>query len=307
MVHPDARLQPFRVEVVDYPHHAAELHAVRDEVFLHEQGVPGDIERDGLDAGCVHVLARLLDRTPVGTARLLPDGRIGRMAVRAPWRGRGVGDALLEALVAAARDAGLDEVHLHAQADAIGFYERHGFVPEGGRYREAGIEHQSMRRPLRQAQAIADRAAAQAATAEVVAGARRVLRIYSRELDPGLLDSQDVLAALRRFGTSGGGPQVRVLLHDGAAAQRGCPALITLAQRLPSVFVFREVQDPVDRNEPGAWIVNDTGGGYHRALGHRLDGEFHAHARGRARQLQRAFDEVWERSRPLTELRALGL
>lgn len=303
----DPALQPFRVEVVDYRAHAEALHAVREEVFAGEQQVPADIERDGQDAACVHALARLLDGTAVGTARMLPDGRIGRMAVRAPWRGRGVGDALLEALVDQARRQGLQEVHLHAQASATPFYERHGFLPEGGRYLEAGIEHQSMRRQLVDAETISERAEAQVATLAVVGGARRRLWIYSRELDPGLLDTAEALAALRAFGTSGDGAQACILLHDGGAAQRAHAPLIGLAQRLPSVFEFREVEDPVDRTEAGAWIVNDRGGYYHRTLGNRLEGEFQRHAPGRSRQLQRAFDEVWERSRPLTELRALGL
>lgn len=303
----DPALQPFRAAVVEYRTHADALHAVRDEVFLHEQHVPGDIERDGLDAGCVHALASLLDGTAIGTARLLPDGRIGRLAVRAPWRGRGVGDALLEALVDAARRQGMGEVHLHAQADAVGFYERHGFLAEGGRYLEAGIEHQSMRRQLVDAETISERAEARNATVAVIAGARRMLRIYSRELDPGLLDTSEALAALRAFATSGDRPQARILLHDGAAAQRAQAPLIGLAQRLPSLFAFREVEDPVDRAEASAWIVNDRGGYYHRRLGNRLDGEFQQHAPGRARQLQAEFDAVWERSRPLTELRALGM
>ena len=292
---------------MDYRAQAQALHAVRDEVFLHEQHVPGDIERDGLDPGSVHALATLLDGTAIGTARLLPDGRIGRLAVRAPWRGRGVGDALLETLVDAARERGLAEVHLHAQADAIGFYERHGFLVEGGRYLEAGIEHQSMRRPLVAARTISGRAQAHGATIAVIEGARRLLRIYSRELDPGLLDTADALAALRGFGVSGERAQARILVHDGAAAQRAQAPLIALGQRLPSGFAFREVVDPVDRAEAAAWLVNDRGGYYHRKLGHRLDGEFRHHAPGRARQLQRAFDEVWERSRPLSEFRALGI
>ncbi|MEO6154384.1 MAG: GNAT family N-acetyltransferase, partial [Thermomonas sp.] len=81
----------------------AELRAVRDEVFVGEQNVPVELEHDALDPLCTHVIARLLDGTPVGTGRLTPERHIGRMAVRAPWRGRGIGDALLLALVEQAR------------------------------------------------------------------------------------------------------------------------------------------------------------------------------------------------------------
>ena len=84
----DPLLQPYRVEPVDFHAALADLRAVRDEVFVGEQGVPIEIEHDALDPLCAHVVARLLDGTPIGTARLTPDRHIGRMAVRAPWRGR---------------------------------------------------------------------------------------------------------------------------------------------------------------------------------------------------------------------------
>ena len=95
----DPRLQPYRVDVVGFDAALAELRSVRDEVFVGEQGVPITLEHDALDPLCTHVLARLLDGSPVGTARLTPERHIGRMAVRAAWRGRGIGDGLLRALL----------------------------------------------------------------------------------------------------------------------------------------------------------------------------------------------------------------
>ena len=303
----DPTLQPFRVEAVDFHAALAELRAIRDEVFVGEQGVPVELEHDALDPVCVHVLARLLDGTPVGTARLTPDRRIGRMAVRAPWRGRGVGDALLLALVEEARRRGWTEVRLNAQASAIGFYERHGFRPEGGRHLEAGIEHQPMLRTLEGPRRIDSREAAIELLAGIVAGARRRLWIRSFELDPGLLDAPPVLESLRRFATTGRGNEARVLLHDASAPQRAHAPLLALAQRLPSMFLFRELQDPVDRNDPAAWVAGDGGGYYLRRLGQRIEGEAELHAPARVRQLRSAFDDAWERSRPVAEFRALGL
>ena len=55
---------------------------------------------------------------------------------------------LINTLVAQARARGWREVSLHAQAPAVDFYLRHGFVPHGGRFQEAGIEHQEMVLPL---------------------------------------------------------------------------------------------------------------------------------------------------------------
>lgn len=159
----------------------------------------------------------------------------------------------------------------------------------------------------RDAITISDREAAVEATAALVAGARRRIRILSRVLDPGLYDDPRVLEALRAFATSTTDAEVRLLVLDATAIQRAHAPLLALAQRLPSAFQFRELSDPVDRARADAFIANDAGGCYHREFGHRFDGEALLRGAGRARQLCEVFDPVWERSRPCSELRALGL
>lgn len=297
----------FRIEPVDYQAALADLRAVRETVFVHEQHVPLEEEWDALDPDCVHVLARAANGSPIGTGRLTPEHKIGRMAVLPPWRGHGVGDALLLALIEQARTRGWREVALNAQVSAIGFYARHGFVAYGERYWEAGIEHQAMRRALSGPSAIEDRAAAVGVVTALIDAARHGLWVYTRDLDPGLFDAPEVLAALRRFGTAGRAGEARFLLQDAAAPQRTHAPLLALAQRLPSVFAFREVADPVDRAYPSAYLANDAGGYYFRSLGHRFDGEADLHAPGRARQLRAALGTVWERARPVSEYRALGI
>ncbi len=300
-------MSDFTVQPIDFAIGAEDLRKVRETVFVHEQGVPAELEWDGSDPACHHVIARDAAGAPIGAGRLTPDRRIGRMAVLREWRRRGVGDALLAALLEQARALGWADVSLHAQITAEDFYLRHGFVPEGGRFMEAGIEHQAMRRALRGVTAIDQRAAAVAITTALAAQARRSLVIYSRELDPGLLDAPPVLDALRRLATRLGPVEIRVLLHDPSAPQRALAPLLPLAQRLPSVFAFREIRDPVDRAWPSAYIANDTGGWYFRPLGHRLEGEARLDDPARARQLQEEFTRVWERARLCTLYRALGL
>lgn len=297
----------FSVGIVAFEAARADLHAVRGRVFIDEQGVPEELERDGADPSCIHVMARDGAGRPIGAGRMTASGRIGRMAVLGEWRGRGVGDAMLQALLDQARARAMPEATLHAQAPAIGFYARRGFIAVGDRFREAGIEHQAMRMPLAVAGAIETREAAIAATATLVAGARSRLWIHSRELDPGLLDAEPVLEALRGFAVGGRGREARILLHDPAAPQRAHAPLLALAQRLPSVFEFRAVDDPVDHAYAAAFLANDSGGYYFRSLGHRFDGDWDPADPGRARQLAESFKPVWERSRPCTELRALGL
>ena len=121
---------------------------LRFAIFVGEQNVPPGIELDEMDEKSLHALAFDEAGRPIGTGRLLPDGRIGRMAVVKEWRRRGVGADLLEALVEEARRRGFREVKLSAQLQAAEFYRVHGFVAEGKVYEEAGILHQAMRRSL---------------------------------------------------------------------------------------------------------------------------------------------------------------
>jgi predicted GNAT family N-acyltransferase len=125
-----------------------EAERIRFEVFVTEQKVPAEIELDHWDPQCVHALAFDAAGVAVGTGRLLPDGHIGRMAVRASARGLGVGSALLRALMDEARRRGQREVVLSAQTHAVPFYEREGFRTEGEIYDDAGIPHVDMRRRL---------------------------------------------------------------------------------------------------------------------------------------------------------------
>jgi len=138
----------YTVRIVEWNLAHESLMAVRTTVFVEEQSVPVTLERDGRDPDCVHVFAQAPDGQAIGAGRLLPDGRIGRMAVLKSWRGSGVGGAMLQALMAEAKRRGHAETHLHSQAHARAFYERHGYVVEGGEYLEAGIPHIEMRAKL---------------------------------------------------------------------------------------------------------------------------------------------------------------
>jgi len=119
--------------------------AIRFEVFVDEQKVPAEIELDDMDAVCLHAVAYDEAGNAIGTGRLLPDGHIGRMAVRQPGRGTGVGGAILTLLMDKARERGDAAVVLNAQTVAAPFYARHGFVQLGEQFEEAGIAHVEMR------------------------------------------------------------------------------------------------------------------------------------------------------------------
>jgi predicted GNAT family N-acyltransferase len=134
----------FSILVTDWAEGQARLSQVRRAVFIDEQGVPEDLEWDADDAGSLHFL--VIDSTgqPIGCARLLPDGHIGRMAVLPARRGQGVGRALLDAVMHAADARGYATLKLSAQTHAAAFYARAGFVAVGNVYEEAGIPHVAM-------------------------------------------------------------------------------------------------------------------------------------------------------------------
>lgn len=123
----------------------ADAKTIRFEVFVKEQKVPAALEMDHMDAVCLHAIAYDGAGAPIGTGRLLPDGHIGRMAVRKGARGSGVGGALLRTLMAQAKARGDGQVVLSSQTHAAPFYQRHGFTMEGDEFFEAGIAHINMR------------------------------------------------------------------------------------------------------------------------------------------------------------------
>jgi predicted GNAT family N-acyltransferase len=125
--------------------------ALRTRVFVEEQGVPAEIERDDRDATAVHALSRDSAGRVVATGRLLVGegtATIGRMAADAAVRGRGHGRAVLDELHRQAALRGVTEIALHAQLTARGFYERAGYTAVGEVYEEAGIAHVTMTRRL---------------------------------------------------------------------------------------------------------------------------------------------------------------
>ncbi len=137
--------------------------------------------------------------------------------------------------------------------------------------------------------------------------AARGLDVHVRQLDRGLFDHATVTEALRRFATRPGEKQVRILLQEAEGLPAAHPALLGLAQRLPSAFAFRQTTDPADREYPSAFVVNDRHGYYFRPLEQRLQGEAEHRNRARARELGECFQRMWERARPCSEFRALGL
>ena len=144
----DTAVKPeFKIKTATWPDDQSTLKAIRFEVFVEEQKVPAEEEIDAHDPVSIHAIA-WADGKAAGCGRLLPDGHIGRMAVRKPYRGLGVGAFVLQHLIERARQRGDRELVLSAQTHAVGFYEKFGFVAEGGEYLDCNIPHRDMRKIL---------------------------------------------------------------------------------------------------------------------------------------------------------------
>lgn len=314
----------YRIEPADYRADLADLRTVREQVFVGEQNIPSEIEFDEIDPHCQHAIARDALHRPIGTGRLTPEHKIGRMAVLPEWRNRGVGKALLQALIDKAASLGWTEVDTFAQVSVTGFYEKFGFIRMGDVFTEAGIPHQAMHLKLHTPLTSAHPALslrrltvkavelitlddAIKATAEVIAQASRLLCIYTRDLETDIYGRKEIVDAFKQFALRHRDGATQIIVQNPIAARTQPHPLVALAQRLPSSFSFRTPVEPEDIQYPSAFIVNDRDGYLFQPFGNRYQGHWSPVLPKQKKQLFEAFDSMWQRSLPCTEFRALSI
>lgn len=207
---------------------------VRRNVFGKGMGIAASIDLDGTDQDAIHIVAYRA-RQPIATGRLRPAvANIGRMAVLPEHRSTGIGSMMLNRLLRETVRAGVREISLHAQHQAIAFYGRHGFEARGAPFVEAGIEHQTMVRPLDWRDAVAG---VLAHDGKVLLGLRAAQSamgdhwdLFGGKIDPG----EHELDALRReFSEEVGleikpGPLLEIILYDDCRDQGlwRCPVFL---------------------------------------------------------------------------------
>lgn len=124
-----------------------DVYQIRKEVFVEEQGIPLEDEFDAHDPLVQHVLV-YYDGQPVGTGRLrfLEDiAKFERICVRGEARKLGIGRKIINSLEELARKEGkVKQGLIHAQTQAIPFYEKLGFVVTSEEFMEDGIPHVKM-------------------------------------------------------------------------------------------------------------------------------------------------------------------
>ena len=138
----------YRILTSTYAQYQSGIQLVRRKVFIEEQGIDPALEWDKFDDGAVFAVALNPQDEVIGTARLLPQGKIGRMAVLIEYRRQGIASALLQQLLDVAKQQGHQHISLSAQQSVTDFYLKHGFAPIGQPHVEAGIPHQNMQRNM---------------------------------------------------------------------------------------------------------------------------------------------------------------
>jgi predicted GNAT family N-acyltransferase len=314
----------YRIEPADFHVDREDLQSVRNAVFDMEQAFSTNEQGDEFDADSFHVVARDNQHRPIGSGRLKQDYEIDQLGVVSSWRQQGVGKSLLAALIDQASKLGLKAVKVNAHPNSILFYEKFNFVQDGEIIFKGGIAHHTMRlklepvipdaRPIAKARKPSVDAATfnrmeqtLAATLTIISEARRLLCIYSRDLEYNLYGHPEVVAALKQFAIQSLESSVQIIVQDTSMLRSQGHPLLELAQRLPSSFQIRLPEEPEDLQYPSAFIVNDRDGYLFRQFGNRHEGHWSPALPGYNRQLTEEFDRFWQRFTPCIEFRALSL
>jgi predicted GNAT family N-acyltransferase len=320
---------------VEWSRYRDQLRWLREQVFVIEQSVPRELEWDGQDEASSHFLALNEAGQPLGCARLLPTGQIGRMAVLQEQRGHGLGMRLLIEAIEHAKRLGFTRVTLHAQTHAAGFYRKAGFLPFGDEFMEAGIPHQEMALELPipfespgivPGTSIASVPVIRSEAADTDTDSRvehyrgesacregllrcldqpaRKLHIFSPLLDHQLFDFADTSDAISRFARSGAHTQIRILITDSRRIVDRGHRLVELARRLPSKITIRKVPAELDPGSISFVTWDDTG--------FLLMPDFREYAavvarhdRVQAERFSQHFAYLWEHAAPDPDLKTL--
>lgn len=125
--------------------------AVRRKVFVEEQGVPLHLELDELDETATHFIAYDGDQ-PVAAGRLRETdpkiGKVERVCVLPEYRGKHVGNLMMNEMERYASEIGFEKIKLNAQAHAIPFYQKLNYEITSPEFMDAGIPHRAMEKHL---------------------------------------------------------------------------------------------------------------------------------------------------------------
>jgi predicted GNAT family N-acyltransferase len=132
---------PFRIRKARTPEDVQQALAIRETVFVAEQGIPAMLEQDGWDDASIHVLA-FYKEAAVATGRLTATtdrgGVLARIAVLPTYRGQGLGKRVVQHLEDLARHEGITTVTLKPHQYLESFYQTLGYETVPGPTTHAG-------------------------------------------------------------------------------------------------------------------------------------------------------------------------
>jgi len=300
-----------RIERVSWSASSVICSAIRKRVFVDEQGIPESVELDNLDETASHYLA-IVEKKPVATARLLADGRVGRIAVLSAYRNASIGSQLLEFIKHDAQKQGLPKLYLHSQADSINFYVRRGFTAMGETFEEAGKLHQAMELMLdyRQFDDHIISAHYPEPAAQLILNlcerAERRVKVFSDTLDHALFDNKELAECLSCLARGKRESLVQLLITDSKPIQIKGHRLLDLARKLPSSVQLHTTRVPEALSGKLLVIADHYGVAYmHNANHPKL--RFEPDDRPLCTRMNDAFERVWQRSERDPNLRILDI
>lgn len=287
------------------------MRAIRDRVFVAEQGIDEDVVYDDNDLEATHFLVSAGD-SAVACGRLQADGKVGRMAVIPEQRGLGLGRLLLDHIVGHAKDKGYLRLYLHAQSHATEFYQAAGFEPFGEEFEEAGIPHAAMELHIDYSGADSFITGVQypepfaTLAIELAKTASRHLRIYSYRLDHNVFDSALLAAAMGELARRGRYSEIKILVSDARPMVQRGHRLLQLSRRLSSSISIRVLAEHPELPE-ATYVVRDTDGILYKPDDIGRPGFFEPNSRASAKKFIEGFDALWRWGERDPRLRQLTL
>lgn len=316
----------FPVEIQQASWHTAEeaIAAIREAVFIDEQNVSREIEFDRRDPDCLHWLAYASQNEAVGTARLLPSGQIGRVAVLKPFRNNGIGSTMIRKIIQYALHEGLPRIFLHAQIPAQPFYKELGFSAYDDVFNdEANIPHQAMelnlnkfRHPASERQLpeikseekvrqpLDGATAFSSAAIQLVKGTQKKLAIFSDKLEPAYLADKTFITSVSHLILNHPHAEIRILLRNTDVLRGNSHPLLLLKGRLSSAISIRKLH-PESSCEHNDFLLGDQRRILYQQEERRPVGYMHIHAPLEGRELSSDFNSLWEHGIADPQLRRL--
>ncbi len=141
---------------------------------------------------------------------------------------------------------------------------------------------------------------------ELTRQAKRSLDIYTDHLDHRLYNSQDLFDAALKLATYSRHSLIRVIVRDSTSAVKQGNRLVQLSYRISSRIQIRK--PPMENmHDTLEYFIADKYGLMYRPLSNRYEGSLNFNDSLNCRQLERSFNEIWEKSAADPELRQLML